>query len=387
MKVTFYGRKPYDEIWFKPLSEEYGVDVHFVDAALNEETLVLAQGSQAVCIFVNDPVNATMIDKMHTMGIKAILLRCAGYNHVDLKAAKGKVEVLRVPSYSPDAVAEYAMGLFLCINRNIHRAYIRSRDFNMNINGLMGSDLSGKVAGVVGTGKIGQSMIRILKGFNMKILAYDPYPVQGLDVEYVSMEELVKQADVITLHCPLTSDTKHLINKQTIGLMKKNVYLINTSRGALIHTDDLIDALLDKKFAGVALDVYEEEEGLFYEDRSNEIIRDDNLARLMTFPNVMVTSHMGFFTQEAMEAIARKYLSQLQKRASVREIRLKFPEELPGQLALRCREQGGARALRRLVQVEVEGPLAAFLLENGRKNVCIRALEADGRIVFEQEKQ
>lgn len=305
MKVTFYGRKPYDEIWFGPLSKEYGVDVHFVEAALNEETLVLAQGSEAVCIFVNDPVNASMIDKMHAMGIKAILLRCAGYNHVDLKAAKGKVEVLRVPSYSPDAVAEYAMGLFLCINRNIHRAYIRSRDFNMNINGLMGTDLSGKIAGVVGTGKIGQSMIRILKGFNMRILAYDPYPVKDLDVEYVSMEELVKQADVITLHCPLTSSTKHLINKRTIELMKKDVYLINTSRGALINTDDLIDALLDKKFAGVALDVYEEEEGLFYEDRSNEIIRDDNLARLMTFPNVMVTSHMGFFTQEAMEAIAR----------------------------------------------------------------------------------
>lgn len=305
MKVTFYGRKPYDEIWFGPLSEEYGVDVHFVEAALNEETLVLATGSDAVCIFVNDPVNASMIDKMHEMGIKAILLRCAGYNHVDLKAAKGKVEVLRVPSYSPDAVAEYAMGLFLCINRNIHRAYIRSRDFNMNINGLMGTDLSGKVAGVVGTGKIGQSMIRILKGFNMRILAYDPYPVDGLDVEYVSMEELVKNADVITLHCPLTSSTKHLINRKTIGLMKKDVYLINTSRGALINTDDLIDALLDKKFAGVALDVYEEEEGLFYEDRSNDIIRDDNLARLMTFPNVMVTSHMGFFTREAMEAIAR----------------------------------------------------------------------------------
>jgi D-lactate dehydrogenase len=175
----------------------------------------------------------------------------------------------------------------------------------MNINGLMGTDLSGKIAGVVGTGKIGQSMIRILKGFNMRILAYDPYPVDDLDVEYVSMEELVKQADVITLHCPLTSSTKHLINKRTIELMKKDVYLINTSRGALINTDDLIDALLDKKFAGVALDVYEEEEGLFYEDRSNEIIRDDNLARLMTFPNVMVTSHMGFFTQEAMEAIAR----------------------------------------------------------------------------------
>ena len=305
MKVTFYGRKPYDEIWFGPLSQEYGVDVHFVEAALNEETLVLATGSDAVCIFVNDPVNASMIDKMHVMGIKAILLRCAGFNHVDLKAAKGKIEVLRVPSYSPDAVAEYAMGLFLCVNRNIHRAYIRSRDFNMNINGLMGTDLSGKVAGVVGTGKIGQSMIRILKGFNMKILAYDPYPAEGLDVEYVSMEELVKNSDLITLHCPLTSSTKHLINKRTIELMKKDVYLINTSRGALINTDDLIDALLDKKFAGVALDVYEEEEGLFYEDRSNEIIRDDNLARLMTFPNVMVTSHMGFFTREAMEAIAR----------------------------------------------------------------------------------
>ena len=305
MKVTFYGRKPYDEIWFGPLSKEYGVDIHFVESALNEETLILAQGSQAVCIFVHDPVDAAMLEKMHPTGIRAILLRCAGFNHVDLKAAKGKIEVLRVPSYSPDAVAEYAMGLLLCINRNIHRAYIRSRDFNMNINGLMGTDLAGKVAGVVGTGKIGQSMIRILKGFQMKILAYDPYPVEGLDVEYVSFEELVKKSDLITLHCPLTSTTKHLINKRTIALMKQNVYLINTSRGALIQTDDLIDALLDKKFAGVALDVYEEEEGLFYEDRSNEIIRDDNLARLMTFPNVMVTSHMGFFTEEAMEAIAR----------------------------------------------------------------------------------
>lgn len=305
MKITFYARKPYDEIWFGPLSKEYGVVIHFVETSLNEETLVLAEGSDAVCIFVNDPVDAGMIDKMYEMGIKAILLRCAGYNHVDIKAAKGKVEVLRVPSYSPDAVAEYAMGLLLSVNRNINRAYIRSRDFNMNINGLMGTDLTGKVAGVIGTGKIGQSMIRILKGFNMKILAYDPYPNPNLDVEYVTVEELMKQSDVITLHCPLTGSTKHLINKRTIAMMKPDVYLINTSRGALIDTDDLIDALLDKKFAGVALDVYEEEEGVFYEDCSNEIIRDDNLARLMTFPNVIVTSHMGFFTREAMEAIAR----------------------------------------------------------------------------------
>lgn len=305
MKITFYARKPYDEIWFGPLSKEYGVVIHFVETSLNEETLVLAEGSDAVCIFVNDPVDAGMIDKMYEMGIKAILLRCAGYNHVDIKAAKGKVEVLRVPSYSPDAVAEYAMGLLLSVNRNINRAYMRSRDFNMNINGLMGTDLTGKVAGVIGTGKIGQSMIRILKGFNMKILAYDPYPNPNLDVEYVTVEELMKQSDVITLHCPLTGSTKHLINKRTIAMMKPDVYLINTSRGALIDTDDLIDALLDKKFAGVALDVYEEEEGVFYEDCSNEIIRDDNLARLMTFPNVIVTSHMGFFTREAMEAIAR----------------------------------------------------------------------------------
>lgn len=305
MKITFYARKPYDEIWFGPLSKEYGVSIHFVEASLNKETLVLAEGSDAVCIFVNDPVDAEMIDIMHKMGIKAILLRCAGYNHVDVKAAKGKVDVMRVPSYSPDAVAEYAMGLLLSVNRNINRAYIRSRDFNMNINGLMGTDLTGKVAGVIGTGKIGQSMIRILKGFNMKILAYDPYPNPNLDVEYVTVEELMKQSDVITLHCPLTGSTKHLINKRTIAMMKPDVYLINTSRGALIDTDDLIDALLDKKFAGVALDVYEEEEGVFYEDCSNEIIRDDNLARLMTFPNVIVTSHMGFFTKEAMEAIAR----------------------------------------------------------------------------------
>ena len=212
MKITFYARKPYDEIWFGPLSKEYGVVIHFVETSLNEETLVLAEGSDAVCIFVNDPVDAGMIDKMYEMGIKAILLRCAGYNHVDIKAAKGKVEVLRVPSYSPDAVAEYAMGLLLSVNRNINRAYIRSRDFNMNINGLMGTDLTGKVAGVIGTGKIGQSMIRILKGFNMKILAYDPYPNTNLDVEYVTVEELMKQSDVITLHCPLTGSTKHLIN-------------------------------------------------------------------------------------------------------------------------------------------------------------------------------
>lgn len=233
------------------------------------------------------------------------MLRCAGFNNVDIKAAEGKLHVLRVPSYSPESVAEFAMALLLTVNRYTHRAYARTRDFNMNINGFMGTDLHRKTAGVVGTGRIGQSMIRILKGFQMNILAYDPYPNPKLDVNYVSLEELMKQSDIISLHCPLTEETKHVVNEKTIGLMKKGVYLVNTSRGGLIDTEALIDGLLEKKFAGVGLDVYEEEEGVFYEDRSNEIIKDENLVRLASFPNVIITSHMGFFTKEAMQAIAQ----------------------------------------------------------------------------------
>ena len=196
------------------------------------------------------------------------------------------------------------MSLLLTVNRHTNRAYNRTRDFNMSLNGLMGSDLNHKVAGVVGTGKIGQAMIRILNGFQMQVLAYDPYPAKGLEAEYVSIEELMSRSDVISLHCPLTSETEHIVKKETIAMMKQGVYLINTSRGALIDTDALIDGLLQKKFGGVGLDVYEEEEGIFYEDRSGEIIQDENLARLMTFPNVLITSHMGFFTSEAMKSIA-----------------------------------------------------------------------------------
>ena len=246
-----------------------------------------------------------MTELLYEMGVKAILLRCAGYNNVDIKAAEGKIHILRVPNYSPEAVAEFSMALLLTVNRFTHRAYARTRDYNMNINGFMGTDLFKKTAGVVGTGKIGQAMIRILKGFQMKIVAYDPYPNPALDVTYVSLEELMKQSDIISLHCPLTDDTRHLVNQKTIGLMKKGVYLVNTSRGALIDTEALIDGLLEKKFAGVGLDVYEEEEGVFYEDRSNEIIKDENLVRLTSFPNVLITSHMGFFTKEATRAIAQ----------------------------------------------------------------------------------
>lgn len=308
MKIAFYGTKPYDKIWFKPMAKEYGFEIRFIDLPCNEETIFLAKGYDAICIFVNDYVNAKMIDQLYEMKVKAILLRSAGFNHVDVKAAEDRIVILRVPSYSPEAVAEFAMSLLLTVNRHTNRAYNRTRDFNMSLNGLMGSDLNHKVAGVIGTGKIGQAMIRILNGFQMQVLAYDPYPAKGLEAEYVSIEELMRKSDVISLHCPLTSETEHIVNKETIALMKQGVYLINTSRGALIDTDALIDGLLQKKFGGVGLDVYEEEEGIFYEDRSGEIIQDENLARLMTFPNVLITSHMGFFTSEAMKAIATETL-------------------------------------------------------------------------------
>ena len=305
MKIAFFSTKPYDRIWFEPMGKEYGFDIRFYEVPFQDETISLARGFDAVCIFVNDYVNADMIQSLYDMHVKAILLRSAGFNNVDVKAAEDKVLVLRVPSYSPEAVAEFAMGMLLTVNRYTHKAYNRTRDFNMSLNGLMGVDLYHKVAGIIGTGKIGQAMIRICNGFGMQVLAYDPYPNPKLDVEYVSLDEIMSKADVISLHCPLTSETKHIVNSNTIEKMKDGVYLVNTSRGALIDTDALIDGLVAGKFGGVGLDVYEEEEGIFYEDKSNEIMRDENLARLMTFPNVLITSHMGFFTKEATQAIAK----------------------------------------------------------------------------------
>lgn len=304
MKIAFYSTKPYDKIWFEPLAEQYGFEISFLEAKCDEHTIYLASGHDAVCIFVNDNMTAGMIDALYSMGMKAILLRSAGFNHVDMKAAKGRIPVLRVPSYSPEAVAEYAMALLLTVNRFTHRAYTRTRDFNMSLNGLMGRDLINKTAGIIGTGKIGQAMIRICKGFGMRVLAYDVYPDPKLDVNYVSLNELFEKSDVISLHCPLTKETEYMINASAIERMKQNVYLINTSRGGLIQTEDLIEGLISRKLAGVGLDVYEEEEGIFYEDCSNDIITDENLVRLTTFPNVIITSHMGFFTREAMQAIA-----------------------------------------------------------------------------------
>lgn len=305
MKIAFYSTKPYDKIWFESLNkEQYGFEIDFLESPCKEASIPLARGYDAICIFVNDYVTAPMVEELYQMGVKGILLRSAGYNHVDLKAARGKLEVLRVPSYSPEAVAEYAMAMLLTVNRYTHKAYTRTREFNMNIHGLMGRNLFHKTAGIVGTGKIGQAMIHICQGFSMDVIAYDLYPNPELSVKYVSKEELFRNSDVISLHCPLTEETYHLINKESISLMKKNIYLVNTSRGRLIDTSYLIEGLIQGTFAGVGLDVYEEEEGVFYEDRSNDIMMDEELARLTSFPNVLISSHMGFFTREATKAIA-----------------------------------------------------------------------------------
>ena len=306
MKIAFFSTKPYDKIWFEPLSKEYGFDIKFLEAKLDTDTVFLANSADMICAFVNDILTGDVIRSLSDMNIKAILMRCAGYNNVDLETAKSvNIPVLRVPGYSPEAVAEFAMGLCLAVNRHIHRAYIRTRDFNMNINGLMGRDLYTKTAGIIGTGRIGQAMIRICKGFGMRVLAYDLFPNKELDVEYVDLDTLFSKSDLISLHCPLTPETHYIIDEHALSLMPGGVFIVNTSRGPLIKTDALIDALtVPGKIGGVGLDVYEEEGDLFYEDRSNEIMEDERLARLITFPNVIMTSHQGYFTREAMQSIA-----------------------------------------------------------------------------------
>lgn len=321
MKIAFFGTKPYDKIWFESKSKDYNVDISFFEASLNVDTAPLAAGHEGVCAFVNDDVSEKVVDKLAELGIKIILMRCAGYNNVDLSATERyNIPVLRVPSYSPQAVAEFAMALLLSVNRKTYKAYVRTRDFNMNINGLMGRDLYGKTAGVIGTGKIGQAMINILKGLGMKVLAYDAYPNDALDVEYVSLDTLFRESDVVTLHCPLTHETKYMIDRKSLDIMKKGVYIINTSRGQLIRTEDLLEALLANKIGGVGLDVYEEEDGVFYEDKSNEIMHDEVLARLVSLPNVLVTSHQGYFTEEAMEAIAITTLENIKMFEEGREL-------------------------------------------------------------------
>ncbi len=314
-KIAFFGAKPYDIASFDKVNEKYNYDIRYYKGHLNPNNLVLTQDADAVCIFVNDTADAAVIDTMVNNGVKLLALRCAGFNNVDLKAAKGKLPVVRVPAYSPYAVAEYSLALMLSLNRKIHRAYWRTRDGNFSLNGLMGFDMHGKTIGIIGTGKIAKILIRMLKGFGMRILAYDLYPDMKFAEEesfsYVSLDELYRESDIISLHCPLTDQTKYMIDKNSIDKMKEGVMIINTGRGQLINTNDLIEGLKEKKIMAAGLDVYEEEGEYFYEDKSDKIIDDDVLARLLSFNNVIVTSHQAFFTKEALHNIAETTLQNI----------------------------------------------------------------------------
>ena len=315
-KIAFFGAKPYDIASFDKVNEKYNYDIRYYKGHLNPNNVVMTQDTDAVCIFVNDTADAAVIDAMVDNGVKLLALRCAGFNNVDLKAAKGKLPVVRVPAYSPYAVAEYSLALMLSLNRKIHRAYWRTRDGNFSLNGLMGFDMHGKTIGIIGTGKIARILIRLLKGFGMRILAYDLYPDMKFageeGISYVSLDELYRESDIISLHCPLTDQTKYMIDKDSIDKMKEGVMIINTGRGQLINTNDLIEGLKEKKIAAAGLDVYEEEGEYFYEDKSDKIIDHAVLARLLSFNNVIVTSHQAFFTKEALHNIAETTLQNIE---------------------------------------------------------------------------
>lgn len=300
--IAFFDTKSYDIEAFNRVNNEY--KIHYFENKLNINTVILAKGMDAVCAFVNDEISKEVLDKLDEYGIHLLAMRCAGFNNVDIEAAYKKVHVVRVPAYSPHAVAEHGMALLLCLNRKIHKAYLRTREFNFNIQGLTGFDLYKKTVGVIGTGKIGLAFIEICKGFGMKILAYDPFPRDDATFEYVSLDRLIKESDIISLHCPLTKETRHIINEETINNMKQDVVLINTSRGGLVDSMALLNGLKEKKLKGAALDVYEEEADLFFEDNSSVIIQDDILARLISLPNVIITSHQGYLTNEALDGIA-----------------------------------------------------------------------------------
>ncbi|MBQ7726188.1 MAG: 2-hydroxyacid dehydrogenase [Clostridia bacterium] len=304
MKVAFFDTKPYDKPSFEKYGELHGIKFKFYETKLNEDTVQLAKGSDAVCVFVNDTVNAAVIDRLVELGVRLVALRSAGYNNVDVKYAFGKMHVVHVPAYSPYSVAEHAMALLLTSVRRIHKAYNRTREFNFSLNGLTGFDLHGKTVGVIGTGKIGRVFIKICEGFGMEVIAYDKFPDQNSEIKYVSREELFAKSDIISLHCPLTPETRHMIDADAIESMKKGVILLNTSRGALIDAEALLEGIKSRKIGAACLDVYEEEADVFFEDLSGHILSDDLLARLMTMPNVIVTSHQAFLTEEALKNIA-----------------------------------------------------------------------------------
>lgn len=301
-KIAFFDTKPYDRTYFDKYGKNY--EITYFEEKLNHHTAKITEGFDGVCAFVNSNINKMAVERMHERGVKILAMRCAGFSNVDIAAAAGKLAVVRVPAYSPHAVAEHALALLLALNRRIYRAYIRTRDFNFNINGLTGIDLYGKTAGIIGTGKIGRTFIDLCKGLGMKVIAYDPYPAEGIGIEYVPLDTLFRESDVISLHCPLTESSHHIIDRETLGKMKDGAFLLNTSRGALVDSEALLEALTAGKLRGAALDVYEEEANLFYEDMSDKIIKDDTLALLVSRPNVLITSHQAFLTEEALDNIA-----------------------------------------------------------------------------------
>lgn len=311
ISIAMFDTKDYDQASFEAANADGKFDIKFLAARLNEDTAQLASGFDVVCVFVNDTVNKEVIDRLQAGGVKLLALRCAGYNNVDIEYAFDKLHVVRVPAYSPYAVAEHAMALLLTSIRRIHRAYIRTRDFNFSLSGMTGFDLHGKTVGVVGTGKIGRIFIDICKGFGMNVLAYDKFPAKDSGLNYVSLEEIWEKSDIISFHCPLTEETKHMVNEQSIAAMKKGVVLLNTSRGALIDSEALLEGIKTRKIGAACLDVYEEESDVFFHDFSGHIIQDDVLARLISMPNVIVTSHQAFLTNEALANIADTTLSNV----------------------------------------------------------------------------
>ncbi len=311
IKTAFFDTKEYDKASFQKYEKTGDLEFKFFETKLTEDTAELAKGCDVVCVFVNDSVNAAVIDKLYGYGIKMIALRCAGYNNVDLEHAYGKIHAAHVPAYSPYAVAEHTAALLLTSIRRIHKAYNRTRDFNFSLNGLTGFDLHGKTVGVIGTGKIGKIFIGICRGFGMNVIAYDAYPAKDSDITYVSLDELFERSDIISLHCPLTGDTKHMINADTIGKMKKGVVILNTSRGALIDAEALLEGIKARKIGAACLDVYEEEADIFFEDRSGHILNDELLSRLISMPNVIVTSHQAFLTEEALNNIAETTVNNI----------------------------------------------------------------------------
>ena len=329
-RVIFFDIKDYDKKFFKKYGKDYDFEMTFLQVRLSEETAHLTKGYDVVCAFTNDDINKETIDLISENGIKLLAMRCAGFNNISLKDIHNRFKVVRVPAYSPHAIAEYTVGLILAINRKIHKAYVRTREGNFSINGLMGIDLYQKTAGIIGTGKIGQILIKMLKGFDMNVIAYDPFPNQKiadeLGFKYVSLDELYAEADVISLNCPLTKETKYMINRRSMLKMKDGVMIVNTGRGALIDSVDLVEALKDKKVGVAALDVYEEEEEYFFEDKSSQVIEDDILGRLLSFHNVLITSHQAYFTEEAVEAITVTTLNNIKAFVEGKELLNEVPQ-------------------------------------------------------------